>query len=316
MAISAIPSRSRSGMHRILPPPVRGALLLALITVSTIAFGVPVFVLAVVKLAVPEVRWRHWWTLRLVNVAEAWIRLNNLMISVLMPTRFVFRGLEQAALRRDGRYLVASNHQNWSDVLVLQRLLIGHAPFLRFFIKQELIWLPVLGFAWWALDMPFMKRYSPEKLAAHPELRDKDLETTRRSCEHFRRGPISITNFIEGTRFTPGKRDRSGSPYRHLLKPKAGGVASVLDAFAGDLDTLVDVTIAYGKPGASFWDFLCGNIPTVTCEVRVETIPEDVRCGDYQGDDAFRERVQAWVRMLWDRKDARLAEMLGDGALG
>ena len=86
-----------------------------------------VFAVAFVKLAIPEVRWRHWWTLRLVNVAETWIRLNNVMISVLMPTRFVFRGVEQSGLRQDGRYLVASNHQNWSDVLVLQRLLRGQA---------------------------------------------------------------------------------------------------------------------------------------------------------------------------------------------
>lgn len=293
-------------MHRILPAPVLGFLLLASITISTFLFGVPVFAVAVVKFAIPQKAWRHWWTLRLVVVAETWIRLNNLMISLALPTRFEFRGLDDPRLKPDGRYLVSSNHQTWADVLVLQRILIDHIPFLRFFIKQELIWLPVLGFAWWALDMPFMKRYSAAKLKKRPELRGKDLETTRRACDHFRKGPISIMNFVEGTRFSPEKRDRHGSPHRHLLKPKAGGIAAVLDAFSGDLDTLVDVTVVYGKAGADFWDFLCGRIPRVIAEVDVVEIPVDLRRGNYADDEAYREKVQTWVRLLWERKDERV----------
>jgi len=296
-------------MYRFLPAPVLGFLLLSAITIHTIAYGVPIFVLAIIKFAVPHKGWRHWWTNGLVVTAETWIRGNNLMISLALPTRFEFRGLDDPRLKRDGRYLVSSNHQTWADVLVLQRILIRDIPFLRFFIKSELIYLPVLGFAWWALDMPFMKRYSPAKLAKHPELRGKDLETTRRACDHFRVGPISIMNFVEGTRFSPEKRDKHGSPHKHLLKPKAGGIAAVLDAFSGDLDTLVDVTIVYSKPGADFWDFLCGRVATVLAEVRVEEIPEDLRRGSYTDDEAYRERVQAWVRMLWERKDERVAAL-------
>lgn len=296
-------------MYRFLPSPVLGLLLLGGITVSTILFGIPVVVLAVIKFAVPHAGWRHWWTEQLAVVAETWIRGNNLMVSACVPTRFEFRGLDDPRLRRDGRYLVSSNHQTWADVMVLQRILLHDIPFLRFFIKSELIYLPVLGFAWWALDMPFMKRYSPAKLARHPELRGKDLETTRRACDHFRRGPISIMNFMEGTRFSPEKRDQYGSPHRHLLKPKAGGLAAVLDAFSGDLDTLVDVTIVYGKPGADLWDFLSGKVPRVLAEVKVEEIPVELRRGNYADDEVYREKVQAWVRELWERKDARLEEL-------
>ncbi len=299
-------------MYRFLPAPVLGFLLLSAITISTFAFGVPIFALAVVKFAIPHKGWRHWWTQALVFVAETWIRGNNLMISASLPTRFEFRGLDDPRLRRDGRYLVASNHQTWSDVLVLQRILIRDIPFLRFFIKRELIYLPVLGFAWWALDMPFMKRYSPDYLAKHPELRGKDLETTRRACDHFRRGPISIMNFVEGTRFSPEKRDKHGSPHSHLLKPKAGGIAAVLDAFSGDLDTLVDVTVAYGRPNTDLWAFLSGKVPTVLAEVTVEEIPVDLRRGNYSDDEAYRERVQAWVRRLWERKNERIVALLSE----
>lgn len=302
-------------MYRFLPAPLLGFLLLSAITISTILYGIPMLTLAVVKLSVPNAAWRRWWTRWLVFVAETWIRLNNLMLSVSLPTRFEFRGLEDPRLQRRGRYLVTSNHQTWIDVMMLQRILIRDAPFLRFFIKSELIYLPVLGVTWWAMDMPFMKRYSAATLARHPELKGKDLETTRKACQHFRHGPISIMNFIEGTRFSPEKRDEDKSPYRHLLKPRAGGIAAVLDAFSGDLDTLVDVTIVYSKPGTDLWDFFCGRVDKVLAEVRVEDIAPELRRGDYAADAAYRERVQTWVREMWERKDRRLDELRREVAI-
>jgi 1-acyl-sn-glycerol-3-phosphate acyltransferase len=50
--------------------------------------------------------------------------------------------------------------------------------------------------------------------------------------------PVSIVNFVQGTRFRARKHAQQQSPFRHLLKPKAGDTALVLD-------TLVDVTITY-----------------------------------------------------------------------
>jgi len=296
-------------MHRFLPGTILASLTFAAILLNTLAIGLPLLAAAVFKFAVPHAGWRHRWTAVLVVLAESWIRINNVILTTTQPTAYELRGVHDPRLRRDGRYLVTSNHQTWSDVLVLQRVFIERIPFLRFFIKRELIWLPVLGLAWWALDMPFMKRYSSAKLARRPELRGKDLETTRRACDHFRRGPVSIMNFIEGTRFDPAKRDRHKSPHRHLLRPKAGGIAAVLDALSGDLDTIVNVTIVYDSPNPHFWDFLGGKVPRVLVEVTVEDIPADLRHGDYAGDEAYRERFQAWVRDLWERKDARLGAL-------
>ncbi|HXC49465.1 MAG TPA: acyltransferase [Candidatus Limnocylindrales bacterium] len=299
-------------MYRFLPGPLLGLLLLMAITINTFVCFVPILFLAVIKFAIPNDRWRHWWTRPLVVVAEAWIHGNNFFQRLALPTRFEFRGLDDPRLRRDGRYLVASNHQTWTDVLLLQYLLIDHIPFLRFFIKSELIYFPLLGFAWWALDMPFMKRYSAAKLARHPELRGKDFESTRRACDRFRLGPISIMNFVEGTRFSPAKRDQYKSPHSHLLKPKAGGIAAVLDAFSGDLDTLVNVTIAYSRPNMDFRDWLTGKVERVIAEVTVETIPQDIRRGNYTDDTVYRERVQAWVRELWEHKNERLVALMNE----
>ena len=59
----------------------------------------------------------------------------------------------------------------------------------------------------------------------YPEKKGKDIEATRKSCERYKDEPITLINFIEGTRFTPEKHAVQRSPYQHLLKPKAGGLA-------------------------------------------------------------------------------------------
>ncbi|MBJ7898293.1 acyltransferase, partial [Bacillus atrophaeus] len=64
---------------------------------------------------------------------------------------------------------------------------------------------------------------------------------------------------------------QQNSPFRYLLKPKAGGIAFVLDAMGEQLKSLVNVTIHYpaGRPG--YWDLLCGNVQDVV--VRFEEVP-------------------------------------------
>jgi hypothetical protein len=49
-------------------------------------------------------------------------------------------------------------------------------------------------------------------------------------------------NFVEGTRFTPAKHAAQQSPYKHLLKPKAGGLALALHVLGDRFDSLLDVT--------------------------------------------------------------------------
>jgi 1-acyl-sn-glycerol-3-phosphate acyltransferase len=218
------------------------------------------------------------------------------------------RGLE--GLSMEGWYLVSANHRSWVDIVVLQRVFNHRIPFLKFFLKRELIWVPFPGQAWWALDFTFMKRYSKDELARHPEWRGKDLETTRRACERFRLAPISVINFLEGTRFTEAKRAKQGSPYRHLLLPKAGGLAFVLSAMGGSITSFVDVTIAYPGGTPTFWDVISRGLTRIVVRVKHFPIPADLVSGDYLEDAAYRERMQAWVRELWSRKDAELGETL------
>jgi len=289
--------------------PVRGSVVFLLVVVNTLCIGLPLIVLALARLAVPLPFWRRWSGGVLIRMAEGWIAVNSRMLAATQRIDWDVRGLE--GLSPHGWYLVIANHRSWVDILALQATLNRRVPFLKFFIKEQLRWVPVLGLAWWALDMPFMKRYSKEQLARRPELRGTDLEATRRACEKFREHPTSVMNFVEGTRFTPAKRASTRSPYRHLLKPRAGGIAFVMEALGPILTEMLDVTIAYPAGDGGFWELACGRIPRIVIEVQRRTLPTRNAAGDYTADDAFRGRFQDWLAGVWREKDERLEGLLG-----
>ncbi|SFN35458.1 acyltransferase [Dokdonella immobilis] len=276
-----------------------------LIAVNTVIHATPLLLLAMVKLLVPITGFRDVISRLLVRIAESWIAVNSWLMTTLGRVRIEVEGLQ--GLQRRGWYLVICNHQSWVDIPVLQQVFNRRIPFLKFFLKSQLIWVPVLGLAWWALDFPFMKRYSREQLAQHPELRGKDIESTRRACEKYRKLPVSVMNFVEGTRFTEAKHDRQGSPFVHLLSPRAGGIAFVLDAMGDMMKAVVDVTLIYpaGRPGIA--DLLAGRIREVRVQVREIPIPADLLGGDYENDPVFRERFQAWLNALWTEKDTAMS---------
>ena len=293
-------------MFATLPRLIRIPLALLLLVVNVVLHVTPLFVLTLLKVIVPVRAIRLGLSRALVLIAESWIAVNSAMFEWFTLTHWQVEGL--AGLRRDGSYLVLCNHQSWVDIPVLQKVFNRRIPFLRFFLKSQLIWVPLLGPAWWALDFPFMKRYSKETLARHPELQGKDREATRKACEKFRHLPVSVMNFVEGTRFTPAKHASQSSPYRHLLRPKAGGVAFVLDAMGDALHAILDVTIVYPGGAGTMLDLVAGRVRDIRVHVRELPIERDLR-GDYEQDAAFRERFQTWINALWHDKDARIGRM-------
>jgi len=285
-----------------------GSVTFLLFALNTVVWCTVLYAATLLKIAVPLAAWRRLASRLLVAIGEAWIAVNTFCLSVTQPTVHDVRGLE--GLRRDASYLVVSNHQSVVDIPLLQGVFLRRIPFLRFFLKQELIRVPLLGAAWWALDFPFMKRHSREALERRPELRHEDLEATRRACEKFRHAPASILNFVEGTRFTPAKHARGGAEYRHLLPPKSGGLAFAAAAMGPQLRGIVDVTIVYPGGAPSFWDLISRGLPEVVVRVRERAIPEAWFTGDYAEDAAFREGVQAWVKALFREKDDEIDLLL------
>jgi 1-acyl-sn-glycerol-3-phosphate acyltransferase len=286
-------------MLTFLPGPVRGALSLFLFTVNTIFWIFPLLLCHFLKLALPVDGWRRFWSSFQNGIGRAWISFNNGTLSLTNPVRWDIQGVD--GLARDQWYLVIANHRSWVDILVLQRVFNGKIPFLKFFLKKELFWVPLLGLAWWALDYPFLARSATA---------NKDLEAIQKVAEKFKIVPVSVMNFVEGTRFTPEKHEKQRSPYTHLLKPKTGGMTFLISSMSEEIHSVLDVTIAYPQGAPTLWGFLCGRAEDI--RVRVKEIPVgEEQVGDYWKDKAFRRRFTAWQRELWAEKDRELGTLLG-----
>jgi 1-acyl-sn-glycerol-3-phosphate acyltransferase len=278
---------------------------LLFIVTTTIAF-IPLFPLALTKWLIPFPAYQKYCNRWLDGIARTWISVNSMHQSSLLPTAIKVAG--DLDLRRDEWYLMIANHQSWVDILMLLRVFNHRIPYVKFFLKKSLIWVPLLGVAWWALDFPFMRRYTKAELARNPALKDRDIDETRRACEKYRHNPVTIINFLEGTRFTPEKHRAQASPYAHLLIPRAGGMAFALTAMDGQLHRLLDVTLYYPEGRPAYWDYACGRVKQVQMHVCLRPLPAEW-VGDYANDAAFRESFQRWVNELWQEKDQRLAAM-------
>jgi len=286
-----------------------GTFTLVLLTVNTLMFAS--FLLAIIPFRAlarnEQLRHRSY---RLMEwLAQTWVDGNSLIFRLTQKTQWDV-SWPSAALKRNNWYFIISNHRSWADILVLLSVFNRKIPFLKFFIKQELLWFPILGPIWWALDYPVMKRYSKEFLRKHPQKKGEDLETTRRACEKFKKSPVSVLNFLEGTRFTRAKHARQRSPYRHLLLPKAGGIAFALAAMGERFSEILNVTIVYPVGNFRFWHMLSGKLPRIVVRVESTTIPQDALVKDYQTDTEFQSRFQAWVNQLWQQKDQLIEEIL------
>jgi 1-acyl-sn-glycerol-3-phosphate acyltransferase len=288
-------------MLSFLPGPLLGVIASVLLLLN-ILLWVPILLLvAVVKLLLPFKRIRLWIDPLLLHIAEAWIAGNGAWMRLTQAMKWHVGGIDE--LSPDQWYLVVCNHQSWVDILVLQHVLNRRIPLLKFFLKKELIWVPIMGLAWWALEFPFMRRHKASYLEQHPEARGQDAATTRAACEKYALVPTSVMNFLEGTRFTPAKHARQQSPYKNLLKPKAGGVSLALEAMGEKFGAVLDVTIVYPQGTPDFWQFLQGRVPQVVVHVRTLPVPRLPEGESPDAEQARRALCQNWVNTLWANKD-------------
>ena len=288
--------------------PTLGIITTAACLFNTAVWSIPILLIAGLKLLVPVNGWRISCTRMLNFLAGCWVAVNRIIQRFLHRIKLDVSGMEN--LPRSGWYLVLANHQSWVDIVVLQYIFHGRIPFLKFFLKKELFWYPVLGLCWWALDFPFIKRYSPKFLAKNPHLKGKDIETTLKACHTFSKLPVSVMNFVEGTRFTQAKQAALKSPYANLLKPRAAGIALVIAGLSDKLHRIIDVTIVYPGQKQGFWPLVCGEIREIKVHVQSLPITDDL-IGDYTVDRKFRVQFHRWLNRLWHEKDRRIDRMLG-----
>lgn len=276
------------------------------ITGSTFFHGPPVLALGLTKLfkqssKVDEAN---------IQITNSWLSVNNWLIDHVLPnTQWDISIDENLQLSMQGRYLMTCNHQSWVDTTVNQYFGLTRMPLTRFFTKWELIFIPFVGQAFKILGFPMMKRHSKAQIEKKPALKDRDMEEARKACQQLLTQPFTLLNYLEGTRFTQEKHDQQQSPYQHLLKPKAGGLALALNILGDQIDALVDMTIVYpdGVPGYS--EFWLGEVPRIAVNLRKINIPDWVLGGNYEDDAEYRERFQQWVHELWLEKDQLIESM-------
>jgi len=285
----------------------RAAISLTLMWINTMVLCLPIYVVAILRVLSPN-SMKPLWTRLAMASAEMWISINNLILDSLQRLNIEVVG--EPTLEPKTWYLVIANHQSWTDIVILQRVFNRKIPMLKFFIKQQLIYAPIIGIAWWVLDFPIMKRYSATTLKKKPHLRGKDIETTKASCERFKLTPVSVLNFLEGTRFNTDKRTSQGSPYRHLLKPKSGGATMVLESLGDQLHSVLDVTLVYHDKTPSFIEFLMGHSSKIT--VQIEEIPMDEvkHRSATQGEGFNNRQTLSFLQERWQKKDAVINDLL------
>jgi 1-acyl-sn-glycerol-3-phosphate acyltransferase len=291
---------------KFLPAPLVGVITFS-VMLAALLFWVLLWFLpgALLKLLLPFPAGQRQLAHYLAWVSSRWVGTNALIYSALHGRRTRYE--LQAAFDPQRSWLLVSNHQSWADILILLDVMHRRAPFPRFFLKRELIWVPVIGFVCWALDMPFMTRSSKKD----------DLEATRRFCDKYRSQPVTVVNYLEGTRFTEAKRVARNSPYRHLLRPKSAGLSFTLKAMGEQFAGLIDLSIVYVPcTPPKLWSFLCGGQREVHVIAACKPLPQDLMHGDYSQDAAFRERFQSWVNGLWADKDRLLERELSARAPG
>lgn len=274
---------------------------------NSLLLCLPIFPLILLKALLPSLRWRTACTRLMRGLGAGWMAGAKKILR-LLPTDWDVESPEE--LNPRSWYLLLVNHQSWVDILVLVRVFGNRLPFPVFFAKKELLRFPLIGQAMWGLDYPFIERYPREVLARHPELRGRDRETVRVACEKASLLPTTLIVFPEGTRFTPGKHSRQGSPFRHLLRPRPGGTATVLGTLGSRLGGVLDVTIAYPGGRPALTDFLAGKVKGVAVRARFLEIPPDLTAADSSTSVEGRRRFQEWLDGVWSEKDALIGRLL------
>ena len=289
---------------------LRALATLLLLFLNLLVFGIPVVIVGIAKFAVqvtaPRSRLRTRIILLSSAIAERWVAMNTRIFDWMLATHWDIAGMPEA-MPPDGRYLIISNHVSWVDIFTIFRVFHRKAAFVRFFLKQQLIFFPVVGQACWALEFPFMRRYSADELRRHPEKRGRDLATTRRACQRYRHIPVAILTFLEGTRFSEEKRVDQDSPYEHLLRPRVGAIAFVVASLGDQLDAMIDVTIGYPGGDVTLWHFMTGKVKTITVRARRLEVPAEFYTAEITEPGPARDRFKAWIESIWREKDALLA---------
>lgn len=287
-------------MLSFLPAPLIGVIA-NLLYFGNLFIGSIVLLLAgLFRWLIPIKTWRNWCTDFIHWYPTFWISTCDRIMRLTVKTTIETPDFPKLNPKKS--HLIISNHQSWMDIVILFSVFNHKIPIVKFFIKKQLQWMPLISVGAKLLEYPFMERHTKAQIQARPELKGKDIETVKKACQKFKGRPTTLVNFCEGTRFTPEKQQRQNSPYRNLLRPKTGGAALVINSLKEDMDVLLNVTVIYPHGLTDAWAFCCGKLDKII--VHVEAIPITSELyGDYDNDPNYRSRMQQFINQLWSKKD-------------
>jgi 1-acyl-sn-glycerol-3-phosphate acyltransferase len=238
------------------------------------------------------------------RTADAWWGSFALVSRLLHGVKAQFTG-DRLPLREN--VLLVANHQQMTDVcfliLLARRCRAGGDT--KWFVKEPVKYVPLLGWGMLFLDNLFVKRSWA-----------RDRASIERTFHRINEGrvPIWLMLFAEGTRMTPEKleasrriaRRKKREPYRHVLMPRTKGFTASVLGLRDHLDAIYDVTIGYEEGSPTLWQFICGFARTAHLHVRRHPIAE------------LPESERDLARWLLDRyadKDDRLDRFYRDGTI-
>ena len=275
-----------------------------ILIVNTLILAILMIPLGIIKFLIPIKSLRASFTKIIIKIGEIWISVNSLWVIKLHKPNLEIHGQEN--LGGNSWFLSTSNHQSAADIFIVQFITNRKIPMLKFFIKYELIYVPVIGICWWALDMPFLKRYTQEQIKRNPKLEGRDYKKMKKSLEHYSLHPVSIFSYAEGTRFSKEKHINQNSKFSHLLKPKEGGLAIALSN-VNKIKELIDITIIYDSDNLGFWNYLCGNIKNIKIFISKTKIPSKYLIDTLITNNELRSDFKLWLYDRWAEKDVLIS---------
>jgi len=281
-----------------------GILSLSILVINTLILALVMIPLGIIKFLIPLKRLRASFTRIIISIGEIWISVNSIWVIKLHNPNLNIVGLEN--LSGNSWFLSTSNHQSAADIFIVQYLTNRKIPMLKFFIKYELIYVPIIGICWWALDMPFLKRYTQKQIKKNPKLEGRDYKKMKKSLEHYSLHPISIFSYAEGTRFSLEKHKKQQSEFKNLLKPKEGGLAVALSNI-NKIKELIDITIIYDSKNLGFWNYLCGNIKNIKIFISKTQIPKKYLDEKLISREELRSDFKLWLNEQWKEKDVLIS---------
>ena len=182
--------------------------------------------------------------------------------------------------------VIVVNHQTWFDIPILQHVVTGQGPILKFLIKRQLVWVPIVGWICYALNFPRLNRGGGESA------KRQDFKAIKSASSEMLKERGALLIFAEGTRITEAKHRNQNSPYKNLLNPRPGGLKIALETMPPDAP-VVDITINYNGGETNFWKCLHGANRNIAIYIEPHNAADIVD-------------PREWLHECWKQKDERL----------